>query len=374
MGKIFYSVAGEGRGHATRVRTVVEELRHEHEIVLFAPHVAFEFLDDVYHETDHVEVKRIPGLQFCYKRRRVSYADSVWKSIPYLRNLPNLVDSMERMLRDERPDLIITDFEPSLPRAARRMGLPFLSFDHQHFLTTFDLSSLPWPLWMKAKSIAMSINLFYSGQRETIVSSFFSSRLLPNRGDVTSVGVMLRRGLQQVSPVDERHLLVYLRRFAPPRLMEALHRCGRNVNIYGLGERPRDGNLRFFEVNETGFLDDLINCHALISNAGNQLVGEALCLRKPVLALPEEGNFEQSVNAHFLAQTGYGSIADAVTFTDKQLTHFLDQVPAFRERIEPRSVNGTADALAVIRRHLPVPIHMPIPTSNSTPLAVARVA
>ena len=116
MGRIFYSVAGEGRGHATRVRTVVEELRQEHDVVLLAPHVAFEFLDDVYHDADDVEVRRIPGLQFCYNGRRVSYFSSIRQSVPYLRQLPELVNSMERMLRDEQPDLIITDFEPALPQ------------------------------------------------------------------------------------------------------------------------------------------------------------------------------------------------------------------------------------------------------------------
>ena len=359
MGKIFYSVAGEGRGHATRVRTIVEELRQEHEVVLFAPHVAFEFLNDVYHDAVDVDVRRIPGLQFCYNGRRVSYFRSIRQSIPYLQTLPKLVDSMERMLREERPDLIITDFEPALPRAARRLGLPFLSFDHQHFLTAFDLSSLPWPLWMKAQSIALSINLFYTGQRETIISSFFSPPLRRGCGNITSVGILLRRELQQVRPVDDRHLLVYLRRFAPPRLMQALRRCGRKVMIYGLGEQPRDGNLYYHEVNETSFLDDLISCHALISNAGNQLVGEALSLRKPVLAIPEEGNFEQSVNAHFLDLTGYGIDRDATLFTDADLTDFLDRVPEFVDRIEPRNVIGNDAALEAIRRHLPAPVCVP---------------
>lgn len=366
MGRIFYSVAGEGRGHATRVRTVVEELRHEHDIVLLAPHVAYEFLNDVYQDSREVQVRQIPGLQFCYKNRRVNYCSSIWQSLPYLRGLSTLVNSMERMLIEEQPDLIITDFEPALPRAARRLGLPFISFDHQHFLTTYDLSSLSWPLWMKAQSIGVTIDLFYTGQRETIVSSFFSAPLRPGRENVTSVGVMLRRELQHVNPSDEGHLLVYLRRFAPPRLMEALRRCGREVLIYGLGELPRDGNLRYFEVSESGFLEDLINCHALISSAGNQLVGEALGLRKPVLALPEEGNFEQSVNAHFLDQTGYGQSGDPDTFTDEHLNQFLDQVPEFCERIDPQSVIGNAEALAAIRRHLPTPVPYPE--------AVARVA
>ena len=220
---------------------------------------------------------------------------------------------------------------------------------------------------MKARSIAMSIDLFYSGQRETIVSSFFSPPLRNGIGSVTSVGVMLRRELQHVQPSDEQHLLVYLRRFAPPRLMQALRQSGREVIIYGLGEQPRDGNLHYSEINEIGFLDDLVNCHALISNAGNQLVGEALCLRKPVLAIPEEGNFEQSVNGHFLEKTGFGINRSANSFTDQDLSAFLERVPDIREVIEPQSVIGNREALAAIRRHLP--------TSSATHVSsLARVA
>lgn len=355
MGKIFYSVAGEGRGHATRVRTVIEELRKDHDFVVFASHVAYRFLSDCYHDADDVEIRQIPGLQFVYRQRRVSYVRSVRESLPYLQSLPMLMASMEAQLKNEQPDLVITDFEPALPRAARRQGIPFISFDHQHFLTAFDLSSLPLGLWLKAQSIASSIGLFYSGQRETIVSSFFSTPLRRGCSNVTPVGVMLRPELIETTPCDDGHLLVYLRRFAPPKLMNALRKCGRDVLVYGLGEQPRDGKLHFYEVNEVGFLDDLITCHALISNAGNQLVGEALSLKKPVLAIPEEGNFEQAINAHFLQQTGYGAGHDANSFTDLQLMEFLDQVPLFREQIEPRRVVGNAEALAAIRRHVPAP-------------------
>lgn len=367
MGKIFYSVAGEGRGHATRVQTVVDEFRHDHEIVIFASHMAFDYLDRIYRDTPKLEVRRIPGLQFGYRGRSVCYWSSIRKSLPFLMQLPGLVKSLERCVRDERPDLVITDFEPILPRAARRLNVPFVSFDHQHFLTSFDLSSLPWHLRIKAHGIASTIDLFYRGQNETIVSSFFSSRIRPNCRDVTSVGVMVRDTLRFAKRFDDEFLLVYLRRFAPPRLMEALRRCGRPVRLYGLGEQPVDGNIRYFAVSETGFLDDLKNCYALVSNAGNQLVGEALSLRKPVLALPEEGNFEQSINAHFLTQSGYGLGHDARTFHDGVLTQFIADVPEIRGRILPESVIGNAKAFAAIGRYLPV-------ASDVTTGAMVRVA
>lgn len=85
------------------------------------------------------------------------------------------------------------------------------------------------------------------------------------------------------------------------------HATRREVRMYGLGAQPRRGNLVFRDIDEHRFLEDLATCDAMISTAGNQLVGEALYLAKPVLVLPEARNFEQYINAHFLARSGAGA-------------------------------------------------------------------
>ena len=63
MATIVYSLAGEGRGHATRVRTIVELLRAEHRFVIFAPGDAYDMLAPLYAGSD-VGVIRLPGLHF----------------------------------------------------------------------------------------------------------------------------------------------------------------------------------------------------------------------------------------------------------------------------------------------------------------------
>ena len=68
MAKIFYSMAGEGRGHAVRVLTLVEHLRREHELVLFASDDAYEFLVKTYGEgrVENVRLVRVLGVKFRY--------------------------------------------------------------------------------------------------------------------------------------------------------------------------------------------------------------------------------------------------------------------------------------------------------------------
>jgi uncharacterized protein (TIGR00661 family) len=353
MAKIFFSLAGEGRGHATRVRAFVELLRDQHQIVIFTSHVAYDLLASAYHHSPSVSVRRIPGLEFAYGGIRLNYAKSVWQALPYLARLPALVRSLADAIRREQPDLAIVDFEPALPRAAKRCGLPFVSFDHQHFLVASDLSGLPWRLRWKAWLTGLSVGLFCRGQQATIVSSFFRLPLKRRwRENTQQIGVLLRPEVFAAVPLLGNHVLVYLRRFARPNVLEALRQCGRPVRLYGLGRRAAEGCIEYLDVDEQGFLEDLASCYALVSSAGNQLVGEALFLRKPMLALPEPGNFEQALNAHFLRAHG-GDWIESERLDAVRLQHFLAAVPRLRSQILPDSVNGNQAAWQVLQRFLP---------------------
>lgn len=191
MARIFYSMAGEGRGHAVRVRVLVDALRRDHEIVLFAPGDAYDLLAPIYGSTD-VRVHRIPGLRFCYSDGRLNFLRTTRAAAEYLWNLPRLLARLERLMRHERPDLVITDFEPSLPRAAQRCGIPFISLNHQHLLVANDLSDLPPPLRHSATFMGLIVRAYYSGQQETIVSSFYFPPLKPLYRHVQQIGVLLR--------------------------------------------------------------------------------------------------------------------------------------------------------------------------------------
>ncbi len=355
MAKVFISMSGEGRGHATRVRAVTEALRSRHQIRLFAPRDAYQLLAPQY-DGSEVEVERLPGLQFSYtSARRLDYSRTVMDAWRYLRGFRGLVGYLRREIQAERPDLIITDFEPALPRAALRCGVPFVSLNHQHFLRTYDLSSLDWRLRWHAAYMGAVVGLYHRGQTETIVSSFYFPPLRSGCDGVTQVGVLLQRELTELDPKHGDYLVAYWRRFAPDNVMGALATCGREVRVYGLGERESQERVRFLPVDAEGFRSDLAGCAALISTAGNQLVGEALYLGKPVFALPEPGNYEQYINAHFLRESGAGDWGEMGQFEQSTLDRFLDGVEAYRRRIDRARINGLPATLRVLQRYLPNP-------------------
>jgi uncharacterized protein (TIGR00661 family) len=352
MSTIFYSLAGEGRGHATRVRTIVEHLRSEHRFVIFAPGDAFDMLDPLYAGTD-VRVVRIPGLGFEYDAKN---ALSPWRTtrgaLAYIARLPKLLARLDAEFERERPALVVTDFEPSLPRAAARRGIPFVSLNHQHFLVTSDFSHLPKALQLRAAALGKVVDLYYHGQASTIVSSFCFPPLRKSRSRVVQVGPLLRPSVLAARPEVGSHLIVYLRKFGSERLLEALAATGREVRTYGLGAQPSRGNVHFFPIDERRFVEDLATSYALVTTAGNQLLGEALYLQKPVFALPEPNNAEQLLHGHLLARERTGEWLDFTRVDATAVYRFLARVEFYRSRIDRERLCGNRDALAELRRHL----------------------
>jgi len=165
--------------------------------------------------------------------------------------------------------------------------------------------------------------------------------------------VLLRPAVAAAQPRHGKHVLAYVKRTVPPTVLEALAGLGVEVRLQGLGLRPPSGGIRFVARDEADFVVDLATCRAVVSTAGNQLVGEALHLGKPVLAFPEPGNAEQRINAHLLRTTGCGETAPAEAVDLRPLCGFLDRLEGYRARIEPGRADGTERALELIRAHLP---------------------
>jgi uncharacterized protein (TIGR00661 family) len=351
LASIFYGMSGEGRGHATRARALVEALRGNHQITLFAADCAYRLLEPIYRGTD-VRLLEIPGLRFCYSRPgRVDLLGTLAGAVRYRMSSARYVRSVLPEFERAKPDLVIADFEPILPRAARLCGVPFVSFDHQHYLVISDFKQLPFRLRYRAALSAPFVRALYNWQTDTIVSSFYRPPRRKAFATAKQVGVLVRPEMLSAVPDHGAHLVAYMRRFMTPDVLTSLAACGREVRVYGLGAHPSQGNLRFLPVDERRFMDDLATCAAVVSTAGNQLVGEALYLGKPLLVMPERVNFEQAINAHYLEQSGAGW-TERGRLTPSRLGSFLDAVADLRAQINRDGLCGNHEAVAAISRHL----------------------
>ena len=265
--------------------------------------------------------------------------------------MPQLVEYLRKEIEKGKPDLIITDFEPALPRAAKSVGVPFISLDHQHILSVCKLSSLPFSIRQYAEFMSRVVDLYYSGQQHTIVSSFHFLPLKPKCRDISTVGTIFRPEITEVKPEIGKHILVYLRRHVRPELLQILADAGCEMRIYGLGEQPAQGKLTFCPVDRHRFVEDLATSRAVICTAGNQLISETIYLDKPILSFPEAGNQEQRFHSFLLKDAGIGMTLDIQAITQNDIRTFLDKPEQFIGQIDKDQFKGNKAALEAIRRY-----------------------
>jgi uncharacterized protein (TIGR00661 family) len=356
MSRIAISLCGEGRGHATRIRTLVERLPSDHEILVYTSADALAFLRGQFAPLEpRVRLEEIPGIVFQYTAGRLDVMRSIAAGLDYqARQLGPLVDRMIGDLEAFAADLAITDFEPALPRAAGRLGIPLVSVDHQHFLLAYDLDSLPWTLQWNAWFMSRAVWMYVTEAADTVVSAFFRPPLRRGWEHVVQVGPLVRREILEAAVSEAGFVLSYLRRHTPFSAVEAIAACGLPVKIYGLGEREPLGRCSFHAIDEKRFVDDLAACRCLVSAAGNQLIGEALQLGKPLLVLPERAHSEQLMNSHFLEAIGCGEFALVEEVTPERVRAFLERLPDFGPALAAirGRMDGTDEVLRVIDHRL----------------------
>lgn len=295
MARIAWSIMGDSRGHLTRALVMAEALsRHE---LLFVGGGCVDELAALGHR-----VLKVPMLTTHIRDGRVLVAATVSQCLRGILGEGAVRRRIVRELERFGADCAVSDYEYFLPRAARAMGLPCLSFDHQHVMTNCRVENPPGLRLTGTATRAIVRSLFCVPER-FYVSSFFpaepltpATRLLPP---------VLRPDVIPLSPYRGTHILAYFRAGMPAGLLEALAATGREVRLYGQGQREAAGNVRYRAADRQAFLDDLAGCAFAASTGGQNLICEALRLGKPVLAAAPMF-YEQDVNAWNLKRMGLG--------------------------------------------------------------------
>jgi len=196
-----------------------------------------------------------------------------------------------------------------------------------------------------------SIRLFFSLPERYLVTSFFSA--LPKGPETVPLPPLLREDVSGLAPRAGRHVLVYMRAGVPPGLLEALAATGREVRVYGSGERGFSGRVRFLPFSRGGFLEDLATCAYVITGGGHNLLSEALCLGKPVLALPAAMFYEQYVNAWHLRRLGWGDFVTRAQDAPRAVAEFEARLEERRKALAAPPVCGNALAVRAVEELLP---------------------
>src|SRR5579859_5870139 len=122
--KILYGVVGEGMGHAMRSRVVLEHLVGAgHELNIMASSRAADFLGKRF-----AGVNRIHGLHMIYEENRVRRGATLWSNVlGGVTGIPKNIAAYFDLLRQFRPDVVVSDFESWTYLFAKTHSLPVIS-------------------------------------------------------------------------------------------------------------------------------------------------------------------------------------------------------------------------------------------------------
>jgi uncharacterized protein (TIGR00661 family) len=344
--RIAYGVHGYGRGHAARSLAVLTVLGRRHEILVLAGAAATPLLAGF-------PVVQIPALTFEYRGTELSALWTLRKNASFLSSLvlgTGPVAEVEAALHRFRPDVVVSDSEPLVLRAAGRLGIPRIGFDHVGIIA-WCRPSAPPPDAVQLGRDAATYRLLLGRPERVIVSSFFEAPL--RRADATIVPPVLRERVIRAERCEGRHLLVYFNqpRLLTPEVLSAVAGCGLPAIVYGAGRQDRVGEIQFREIDESAFVEDLASSRAVLSTAGHQLASEALYLGKPMLVCPEECA-EQRLNARELVRLGAARCVDRGALTCQGLRDFLDRLDENRAPLSRIARDGNASAMAALEARL----------------------
>lgn len=320
-------------------------MRAGHEVINLASGQAFTYL-----RQRLPQVHSIPGLHIAYTNNRVDLRRTLAGNLPLLRRRATIGRELAGQLRGFQPDYAIVDFEPWLPLAARHLGIPFLSVDHQHVIPHLK-PRVPLSCWLEHWAARAVVRLTHQGEQANLVTSFFHPDP-PHPARTHFLPPILREEVRALTATNAGHVLVYQTSATFGRLPEVLKRLPFEFRIYAFDRRGRDGNLVFHPRCAPSFLEDLAGADWVLTNGGYTLISEALHFGKPVFSVPIAGQFEQWINAHFLDRLGFGRHCPTRAFGEAALWRFSAERETLRANLRGRNFCGNDLAVQWIQHYL----------------------
>jgi uncharacterized protein (TIGR00661 family) len=346
--RIVYGIHGYSRGHAARALAVLPELVKHYDVKVYAGGDAYATLKDRF------DVERIPTMRYCYHRGRRSTLRTLWHNLPLfweiLSHGPS-VRALKRSLAKFAPTVVISDAECWTHAVARSLKIPRIGFDHFGMMVHCKLD-LTLGDWLRSLIDRGVYSLLTGRPERVLISSFY--RLETRSPDVEIIPPLLRDEVHQAEPSNGEHLLVYLNQGnvqLTPSVLKALGRSGAPVVLYGTERSGRVGLVSYKPPSNHEFLRDLASCRAVVSTAGNQLVGEALQFGKPMLVIPET-TVEQRLNAGAIAKLGIGEVVEFHEVSAERIRAFLDRARGYALKARELKADGRCMALSRLHQWL----------------------
>ncbi len=350
---ILYGVVGEGMGHATRSRVVLEHLLAAgHQVLVVVSGRAHGFLTRSFADRPGIQIEEIQGLHLVYEDDGVDRSESLRENLRAAparlkANLKTYAGVVGRF----SVDVVVSDFESWAYLFARTHDLPVISVDNmqiinrcQHSAEISDSRCFNFLLSRLAVKSKLPDAYHY------LVSTFFFPPV--RKGRTTLLPPILRPEILAARREIGSHILVYQTAASNEALVPTLKQLPHEFRVYGMNRDERDGNVHLRPFSQDGFIDDLRTAAAVIAGGGFSLMSEAVHLQVPMLTVPLKDQYEQELNARYLHALGYGRFSEDLS--PEHVSDFLDNIDVHQQALSgytPRDNSMLLGCLDEVLRH-----------------------
>jgi uncharacterized protein (TIGR00661 family) len=342
---ILYGVVGEGMGHATRSRVVLEALAQRgHHVKVVVSGRAQRWLTERLAPFPNISIEQIEGLTLSYFGNALDRSASLFENLRKApKSVAKNVDAYRRVVESGfRPQVVISDFESWAALYALNHMLPVISIDNMQIINRCQHAKL----LRKDKSFdfrlaRLAVKIKVPRAYHYLVTSFFFPPV--RKKYTTLVPPILRPEALAAKRERGDHVLVYQTQKDNHELVPALRKLAYRFRVYGFGREGREGNVTLCGFSEQGFLDDLRTARAAVAGGGFSLMSEAVSIGVPLLSIPVSGQFEQELNARYLDALGYGTWSPA--FDAGRIGEFLERSEDYERNLASFSARGNDTVL-----------------------------
>lgn len=333
--RILYGVQGEGMGHATRSKVVIEHLLKNHEVKVVSSSRAYKFLKKSFPG----RVKKISGLNIEYQDASVERLKTAYKVLKVApKNLYNNFKNYKSLMKGPKPDIVISDFESFSAFFGKYNKIPVISIDNMSVITRCKLD-IKIPLkernnYLIAKNI---ITASMPKCKKYFITSFFDASI--KKKNTTIVPPIIRKRIQLAKSSNKGHILVYQTSKSQNNLVDILNQIPEEkFYVYGFDQDKDYGNVKMRPFSEDDFIKDLASAKAVVTNGGFTLISESVYLKKPVCSIPVKNQFEQYVNAAYIEKKGYGKFFESISL--ENIKDFIKGIPKYERKLAKYSQEG----------------------------------
>jgi len=320
--RILYGVCGEGFGHSSRSKEIINHLKKRgHKVLVITYGQAVKILKEF-------NLIKVEGISLSFYNNKLSLSKTFFDNInKILKNLKNW-NKIKKKISKFNPDLCISDMEVLVPIISYWKNIPLISIDNQHRLTNLNIK-VPKEYYKDFIIAKTAINTCISNADAFIIMSFSKSRIIKDKEKTYVVNPLLRKEITLLNKKEGDFILVYQTK-EDERIIKTLKEIKHNFIVYGYNKNSIEGNITFKKLGQN-FIKDLATSKAVIATSGFTLMSESIYLKKPYFAIPLEGQFEQVLNSLFLKKSGFGDFS--INPTEDQLNRFISNLSKYKSKL-----------------------------------------